>query len=238
MTSRQALIFIGGDPPHENAIDFAEPDALVIAADSGWEHALAFGRVPHVLIGDMDSISPEHLRDARARNIEIIEHPVDKDHTDTELALQLAESLRYENIHVVTGGGDRFDHVLSMVHSLVSFSENATVTAQIGQSYVRIVTPREKVTLGTQKNDTVSLIPLGGHAKAVTTTGLKWNLIRSTLKAFASRGVSNVAQGPEITISLRTGVLAVIITPTHTEPTHTKPTNAAPSNPHNAPEKP
>lgn len=214
MASRQALIFIGGDPPHENALDFAEPDALVIAADSGWEHALACRRVPHVLVGDMDSISPQHLADARARDVDIIEHPTDKDHTDTELALQFAESLKYESIHVLAGGGDRFDHVLSMVHSLVAFSENATITAHIGQSFVRIVTPREKVSLAVHQNDTVSLIPLGGNARGVSTTGLKWNLTRSTLKAFASRGVSNLALTTQVTVSLRTGVLAAIITPT------------------------
>lgn len=213
MASRQALIFIGGDPPHTDALDFAEPDALVIAADSGWEHAIASGRIPHVLIGDMDSISPEHLRDARSRDIDIIEHPADKDHTDTELALHLAESLSYESIHVIAGGGDRFDHVLSMVHSLVSVSEQSVVTAHIGQSFVRIVTPREKVTLSTNTFDTVSLIPLGGNARGVTTTGLKWNLTRSTLKSFASRGVSNVALRDSVTVSMRTGVLAVIITP-------------------------
>jgi thiamine pyrophosphokinase len=218
MASRQAIIFIGGDRPHENSLAFAEPDALVIAADSGWEHALASGRVPQVLIGDMDSISQEHLQDARSRDVDIIEHPADKDHTDTELALQFAESLSCENIHVVTGGGDRFDHVLSMIHSLVSFSENATVTAHIGQSFVRIVTPREKVSLPTHRNDTVSLIPLGGHARGVTTSGLKWNLTRSTLRAFASRGVSNVAQSPNVTISVRTGVIAAIITPNPNTP--------------------
>lgn len=213
MASRQALIFIGGDPPHENSLSFAEPNALVIAADSGWEHAIASHRVPHVLIGDMDSISQQHLADARSRDVDIIEHPTDKDHTDTELALQFAESLKCENIHVIAGGGDRFDHVLSMIHSLVAFSENATVTAHMGQSFVRIVTPREKVTLQVRENDTVSLIPLGGHAKGVTTSGLKWNLSRSTLRAFASRGVSNVAHSTEVTVALRTGVLAAIITP-------------------------
>lgn len=213
MASRQALIFIGGDTPHGDALAYAEPDALVIAADSGWEHAIAAGLIPHVLIGDMDSISPQHLLDARNSDTTIYEHSPDKDHTDTELALQLADSLHYDTIHVITGGGDRFDHVLSMVHSLVAFTSNATITAHIGQSFVRIVTPNETTTIATNIGDTVSLIPLGGNARGVTTHGLKWNLTRSTLKSFASRGVSNIALATHITISLRTGVLAVIITP-------------------------
>jgi thiamine pyrophosphokinase len=48
------------------------------------------GFQPDLLIGDMDSIRPEHLVEAHASDAEIIEHPTDKDVTDTELALQLA----------------------------------------------------------------------------------------------------------------------------------------------------
>ena len=221
MAPRQALIFIGGDAPHPSSVSYADEDAFVIAADSGWEHAIAAGRVPHILIGDMDSISPSHLADARTRDIDIIEHPTDKDHTDTELALQLATSLGYNNIHVITGGGDRFDHVLSMVHSLVAHAEDALVTAHVGTSFIRIATPQTMTRLDTRIGDTVSLIPLGGHAKGITTAGLNWNLTRDTLKSFASRGVSNIAISDTVSITLRTGVLAIITTPK--EVTHTTP---------------
>lgn len=221
MASRQALIFIGGDAPHDNALTYAvnslDADAFIIAADSGWEYALAAGRTPHVLIGDMDSIDPAHLQDARARDIDIIEHSPDKDHTDTELALHFAQSLKYDNIHVITGGGDRFDHVLAMVHSLVNIAEEATVTAHIGQSFVRIATPKEPTKINVNLGDTVSLIPLGGHARGVTTAGLKWNLTRSILKSFESRGVSNVAMSKTATVYIRTGTIAIIITPTESD---------------------
>jgi len=221
MASRQAFIFIGGDTPHAHALAYSlnhiDDDALIIAADSGWEFAVATGKTPHVLIGDMDSINPSHLEDARKLGVEIIEHSPDKDHTDTELALHLAQSMKCDNIHVITGGGDRFDHVLAMVHSLVNVSEEATVTAHIGQSFVRIATPREPTRIAVNVGDTISLIPLGGHAKGVTTAGLKWNLTRSTLKSFESRGVSNVAISKTATVYIRTGTIAIIITPTESD---------------------
>lgn len=221
MASRQVLIFIGGDAPHANALAYTmkdvRDDAFVIAADSGWAYAIAAGKVPHVLIGDMDSISPLHLQDARERDVDIIEHSPDKDHTDTELALHFAQSLKYDNIHVITGGGDRFDHVLAMVHSLVNVAEEAIVTAHIGQSFARIATPKEPTVINSNINDTISLIPLGGHAKGVTTSGLKWNLTRSTLKSFESRGVSNVATAETVSVRIRTGTLAIITTPRESE---------------------
>jgi thiamine pyrophosphokinase len=160
----------------------------------------------------MDSIRPEHLVEAHASDAEIIEHPTDKDVTDTELALQLARKFDYRHIHLVSGGGDRFDHLLAMVHSLVAHADDATISAHVGDNHIRIVTPREAVQLELAIGSTVSLIPLGGNAKGVTTTGLQWELKRDTLRSFASRGVSNVATSSEVLISLRTGALAIIST--------------------------
>ena len=212
MAPRHALIFIGGNSPESSVRDYLPEAALVIAADSGWAHATAMGFQPDLLIGDMDSIRPEHLVEAQASNAEIIEHPIDKDFTDTELALQLARKFDYRHIHLVSGGGDRFDHLLAMVHSLVKHADDATMSAHVGDNYIHIVTPREAAQLELAVGSTVSLIPLGGNAKGVTTSGLQWELKRDTLHSFASRGVSNIATSSEVRISLRTGALAVIST--------------------------
>ena len=217
MASRHALIFIGGDAPQLSLREQLPDAALVIAADSGWAHATAFGFTPDLLVGDMDSIQPEHLAAARASDTEIIEHSADKDFTDTELALQLARKFDYRHIHLVSGGGDRFDHLLAMVHSLVEHADDATLTAHIGTQHVRIVTPRESATFAAEPGATISLIPLGGSARGVTTRGLQWELKRSTLRSFASRGVSNIATTAAITVSLRTGALAIITTPLTSE---------------------
>jgi thiamine pyrophosphokinase len=217
MASRHALIFIGGDAPQPSLRDRLPDAALVIAADSGWAYATAFGLTPDLLVGDMDSIQPEHLAAARASDTEIIEHSADKDFTDTELALQLARKFDYRHIHLVSGGGDRFDHLLAMVHSLVEHTEDATITAHIGAQHVRIVTPSSSATFSTEPGATISLIPLGGHARGVTTRGLQWELKRSTLRSFASRGISNIATDATITVSLRTGAIAIITTPLTTE---------------------
>jgi thiamine pyrophosphokinase len=212
MAPRHALIFIGGNSPESSVRDQLPQPGVVIAADSGWTHAVALGFQPDFLIGDMDSIRPEDLVDAHASDTEIIEYPADKDFTDTELALQLARKFDYRHIHLVSGGGDRFDHLLAMVHSLVKHADDATMSAHVGDNYVHIVTPREAAHLELAIGSTVSLIPLGGNAKGVTTTGLQWELKRDTLHSFASRGVSNIATSSEVRISLRTGALAVIST--------------------------
>ena len=211
MAETPALIFIGGDAPHPRILDVLPRDAFVIAADSGWEHAVNSGFTPHVLIGDMDSISPAHLQQARDMNVQIIEHHADKDFTDTELALELAADHHHHRIHLVSGGGDRFDHLLALVHSLAPHAGDTSLTAHVGSSRLHIIQPGHGLMFGTTPGQTISLIPLGGAAKGVTTTGLKWNLTKDTLRPFASRGVSNVATDSTVTIAVRKGHLAVII---------------------------
>jgi thiamine pyrophosphokinase len=211
-TSPLALIFTGGARPHHLIAQDINSPQLVIAADSGWAHARAFGYVPQFLVGDLDSISADDFAEAHSLDTEIVQHSVDKDLTDTEIAVQLARSLKYERIHVVSGGGDRFDHLVAMLHSLVAHTEDVVVTAHIGPSVIHFVTPKERFHTTCAPNTTVSLIPLGGSARGVRSEGLKWNLSRETLHSFASRGVSNCTTSDSFSLALRTGVLAVIIT--------------------------
>lgn len=211
MAETPALIFIGGDAPHSRVIDALPRDAFVIAADSGWEHAINAGFAPHVLVGDMDSISAHHLQQARDLGVHIVEHHPDKDFTDAELALALAVDHHHHSIQLISGGGDRFDHLIALIHSLAPYAGDIDLTAYIGATRIHILQPHHGIAFGATPGQTISLIPLGGRARRVTTTGLKWNLTKETLVAFASRGVSNIAIDERVTISVRRGHLAVVI---------------------------
>jgi len=209
MASGHTLIFIGGDPPHPSVRTHLPADAYVIAADSGYAHAIAMGFVPNELVGDMDSISAVDLSDAHDSNVLITEYPTDKDLTDTEIAIAIALARHSTHITVVSGGGDRFDHVLGMVHSLASCAATVETNLLIGTAHVSYATYTRQFQLVTQPGNIVSLLPIGGDA-TVTTTGLQWELNNDTLQSFASRGVSNIATSESVSISVTDGLLAVI----------------------------
>lgn len=209
MATSHSLIFIGGNPPHPSVRNHLPVDAYVIAADSGYAHAVAFGCAPHELVGDMDSITPLDLSDARESNIAINQFPADKDMTDTDIAISSALQRRSSHITVVSGGGDRFDHVLAMVHSLAASASEAITTLLIGLARVSYVTSTHELFLETQPGAIVSLLPLGNDA-IVTTTGLQWELRQETLRSLASRGVSNIATATSVSITVSNGSLAVI----------------------------
>jgi thiamine pyrophosphokinase len=58
--------------------------------------------------------------------------------------------------------------------------------------------------------DLVSLLPLGGDARGVTTTGLAWALKGDTLRFGFSRGVSNEMTSHEARIEIDEGLLLVV----------------------------
>ena len=209
MATSHTLIFIGGDPPHPNVRQHLPTDAYIIAADSGYAHAIAMGFVPNELVGDMDSITEVDLTDARDSNILISQFPTNKNFTDTEIAIASAIARLSTHITVVSGGGDRFDHVLGMVHSLALCAGTVSATLLIGTARVSYVSYTREFHLATQPGNIVSLIPLGGGT-TVTTTGLQWELDHDTLQSFASRGVSNIATAESVSISVTDGLLAVI----------------------------
>ena len=219
MTHRHAIIFTGGDAPHErahrtvSAITAATSDTIIIAADSGWEHAVTSGRMPDILVGDMDSISETHLAQAHASHTDVIAHDPDKDETDTEIALATAIDNGATHITVMAGGGDRPDHVFAMLHSLAADRYSpALIDGHLGASRFHVCHAHHPVDIHTQPGDTVSLLPVGGDA-VVSADNLKWPLVHETLNARASRGVSNVATG-RVDIAVHDGTLIAFTTPT------------------------
>ncbi|MEY4251433.1 MAG: hypothetical protein RL691_314 [Actinomycetota bacterium] len=188
MAFTHAVIFTGGDPPNARVLEHLIGDALVIAADSGYGHAQSLD-----------------VADAQARNVDIHTFDAAKDETDTEIAVSVAMQRGITNITVVSGGGDRFDHLLGMVHSLAA----THCALYIGNARICFARPDVPANLSVSVNDTISLIPLGGSC-VISTTGLQWNLSNEELQAFASRGVSNTATNSNVSVTVSHGAVAII----------------------------
>lgn len=181
---------------------------LVIAADSGYDHALAAGCTVDVLIGDLDSISAHGRDHAEATGVEIIRHRPDKDATDLTLALDLAVERGASSITVLGSGGGRLDHLLAGVLSLAEVP--VPLRAVIGDSIVVPVGPGPGAVLSGRAGSPLTLLPVGGPAHGVTTTGLRYGLHGETLPPGSTRGVSNEFIGSTATVRLVSGSLLAI----------------------------
>jgi thiamine pyrophosphokinase len=183
--------------------------AVVIAADSGAEHALELGLRVDVAVGDFDSVSEATLRAVETAGARLERHPAAKDATDLELALDAALTLGPERILVLGGGSGRLDHLLGQLLLLAADAYAAVqVDAQLGAAAVHVVR-RERVLAG-GLGELISLLAVHGPARGVVTDGLAYPLRGETLVPGSSRGLSNLFAAPEARLSLEDGSLLAV----------------------------
>jgi thiamine pyrophosphokinase len=208
---RVAVVVAGGGEPAISAADLGDlgADPLVIAADSGLEHAGRLGLAVALVVGDMDSVDPTALEAATRAGTPIERHPEAKDATDLELALEAAMGERPSRVVVITGEGDRLDHALAVALSVSSpRCAAARVEAWIGPAHLWVV--RSEVALAGAPGDLVSLLPVHGPARGVTTDGLLYPLADEDLEVGTSRGISNELVARSATVRVRSGVLLAV----------------------------
>lgn len=208
----RAVIFANGafDRP-ENPLAELHADDYLIAADGGTHHCLALGLTPHVVIGDMDSIS-ESLRDSLSqKGAQFIVHPRDKDETDLELALKHAVSKDCEEILLLGILGGRLDQTLANLLVLTRpHWRPARLTAADGRDYATLLREGEGVHIEAQSGDTVSLIPLSPIVSGITTQGLRWPLEEAVLEFGSTLGISNEMTGEAARVTVEEGLLLVV----------------------------
>lgn len=209
MHDRVVVAVAGGDPVPSHVVATLPSDAHVIAADSGLHVALALGLTVDLVIGDMDSVDPRTLGRARAAGVGVEEHPSAKHHTDLALAMDAAVTHGADRVVVVGGHGGRLDHLLANALLLASpVYAGVDVVGRMGDATVHVVRSSTRLT-GTP-GELVSLLPVHGPARGVTTEGLLYPLHGEDLPPGASRGVSNEFAQPEARVDVASGVLLAV----------------------------
>lgn len=189
---------------------------MVICADGGGNHAVSSGRIPDVLIGDLDSISDENLIKCQKGKTEIKKYPREKDQTDLELAAEYAERILQSNgdsqdeILLYAAGGKRLDHLLGNIALMLGAAKNGRRIRMVQENYQAwIILPGKEIIYGLQGQE-LSLIPLSEEAK-VTSKGLYYELSDLTLFQSSTRGVSNVLREDQAEIEVHQGIVLAIL---------------------------
>jgi thiamine pyrophosphokinase len=210
VTDEQVVVVVaGGEPPFPTEGRVLPAGAYVIAADSGLDRARALGWPVDLVVGDLDSASAEAVAAARAAGTSIEQHPVAKDETDLELALDRAVARAPDRIVVVGGGAGRFDHLAAGALALASDRYAAvSIEAWLDGSVVTVI--RGEVSLEGEPGSVISLLPVGGSARGVVTEGLRYPLRDEDLASGSTRGVSNEFLAGVAKVRVRDGVLLAI----------------------------
>lgn len=188
---------------------YLEGADIVIAADSGAAHLENLKAVPDILTGDFDSISKADYDSLTASGIETLRFPVEKDMTDSELALELALERGCSTVILLGALGTRLDHSLSNVYLLKKLLEHGT-RGIIADEHNEVYLTDSRITLEREEGVRLSLLPLSGCVKGVTTYGLYYPLKDATLEIGSSLGVSNEFVEKTATVTITDGLLLVI----------------------------
>lgn len=218
-TDKRALVIAGGSilrrMPELGAFD------VVIAADSGVDSAFALGLTPDVAIGDLDSISSSGLERLRSSDVPILRSPVDKDATDTELALAHLLDVGATDAILLSPGGGRLDHAHGVFSALASpLLATIALEAVIDVAHITVVHAPTSRVVPRRGSHLTALHAMNGIARGVRTSGLRWNLSDEELAPWVSRGVSNEMIDAQATVALSDGVILVVQPLAHPESGH------------------
>ena len=197
--------------------ELASVDYL-ICADGGADAAIAAGRLPDVIVGDLDSVSKETLAVCRKNRVEIVSYLREKDETDLQLAVKRAEKKCLEakpldqegsNIYIYGAFGGRLDHLLGNLVLALAYADRGICLRYKDPAQEAWVIWKRTEIFG-KIGQNISLLPYGGSV-CVSTDGLKYTMDHDELFMDSPRGISNEFKEKKCVLEVHRGKLLVIL---------------------------
>lgn len=207
----RALIVLGGDVPSETLLtEQMDKAQLTIAADSGLDAYLRYGKMPNILLGDMDSVDEAAKAQYEKCGGRMQVYPRMKDDTDGVAALDYAMAAGAKEIILLGALGGRMDHALANCMLLVR-GANRGVQVEIVSERERVLLVRGRRSLSGKVGSLLSLLPLG-DAKIRTLEGLFYPLQDYEMRCDYPIGVSNVFVEEEAVVEVAQGDVLCFLT--------------------------
>lgn len=183
---------------------------LIIAADKGLENTKKFNIMPHIIIGDFDSLqfTPEGEN--------VIKHPVMKDDTDLMLSIKYGLEKGYKTFYIFGCVGERLDHTIASVQAAAFVKENGGHAFFYGYETFLTIIEKEKITFSDNCSGIISVFSYTENAD-VTISGLLYQVENVTINQNNPLGVSNEFIGKKSSISSHSGKALIICNTNNTE---------------------
>jgi thiamine pyrophosphokinase len=186
--------------------EYAGFSDFIIAGDGGLNTLDKLNIKPDLIVGDLDSVDKNILKKYSEIKTEIF--PVEKDLTDSEIALQKAIFYNPENIFLFGLTGSYFDHAFANILNLFR-NYNEKIEINIITSNSRIFTVKNKKTFKNLKGRRFSFFPLG-NISGFSMEGFKYSFGKDNI-SFMEYSVSNVIIKDFAEIKFEKGILFCIL---------------------------
>ena len=181
--------------------------AFLIAADGGLAKLQTIGITPHLILGDFDSLGTPPPQ----TGIDTLTFPIEKDDTDTMLAIKEALARGYRRLYLSGGIGGRLDHTVANLLALGYAEANGAEAFLIGEGQTATVLTNGTAVFHRHCRGIFSIFSFGDIAEDVTLSGAKYPAVSATLTNRFPLGVSNAfTEGKEASISVANGTLLLI----------------------------
>ena len=188
-----------------NAVHFCGHEFdYIVAVDGGLAHLESVECEPDYILGDFDSLGyvPE------GANVE--KHPVHKDKSDLELALDFALDRGLGEIVVYGALGGRLDHSVANLQMCARFAEEGMGMTLVGSDCaVRILVGPGEFELPLLDEGTVSVFSATDESLGVTEWGMEYLLEDACLTNRTTLGLSNELTGKPAGVAIDRGTLYI-----------------------------
>lgn len=191
----RSILCLNGDLPDKSFFSTSMP---VIAADGAANQLAAMGVMPDIIIGDLDSVDKSLLNSCAHL------HDSDQDKSDFQKCLSHMQKNDLLPAIITGVDGGCLDHVLNNINL---FSQTECLIA--ASSMTGFVLRNGSKSFSVEPGTKISLLGLP-HA-VVTTTGLKWELDKSTLTFPGMNSCFNRASDGEVRIEVQEGSVLVLV---------------------------
>lgn len=196
------ILFILNGGYNNKLENFLNDYDIVVTVDGGLNHLKNF--IPHYVIGDFDSVDKKLLENINSNVI----FKNNQDESDFLFALKYITKKynNIKNIDVICATGDRIDHTICSIFTLINFDVNIKI---IGINENIYVLKNNTINLKTKINTTISIIPLT-DIKNIKSSGLKWEYNNSNLSLGFVNGISNLSIKENVLISVESGIVLIV----------------------------
>lgn len=191
----KSIICLNGDIAFEHLKNINLP---IISADGATNKLVEHGILPDIVIGDLDSVNKETLKNLKHIRIK------DQDHSDYQKALKYVAENNISPSIVFGINGGYIDHIMNNI-SIFSNTDDVFVDHKTVMQSLGFGTHR----LNIQKDTKISIF--GMPSCHLTTSGLKWNVNDRTLNFAGFNAPLNRVQDSDITLHISTGRALVVI---------------------------
>ncbi len=200
---KKCLIVSGGEYSPFGGDEFYD---LVIACDRGYLNCKKAGMVPNVVIGDMDSYTGKLEGGFKLIRL----NPI-KDDTDTLSAVKYALESGCKDITICCALGGRLDHTLANIQTMAYILErNASVRIRGSETEIYGI-KNSSLCITRKEGYALSVFSLSDKSIGVSISGTKYLLSDAVLTNDCPIGVSNEWGDNEAVITVKEGMLLVLV---------------------------